>query len=266
MKLFFNFIFFCLAGYAVVLAALYFFQEKFLFFPGATPFGDCPGMEKRDANAQVFGTVRYYLQTKSEPENWIIIFHGNAGNACDRTYFLDLLNELNSNLVILEYPGFGKDSNSPGEALILKQSLDLVLHIKGMNHRGLPVYLMGESLGTGVATWVCAQTDISGLILISAYTSILDVARHHYPWAPVTILMRHKFQADVWAGETDTPALLFHGVNDTIIPVHFARQQSLNFKGIKTLFELPDCGHNDMVDAHEKTIRQRIREFIYRQP
>jgi len=262
MKLILNLICYGFAGYALVLAALYFFQEKFLFFPGPAPFGNCPEMEKQNARAVTSGTVRYYFKPALRPNSWIVIFHGNAGNACDRIYFLDLLKDVRSHVVIFEYPGFGKDSNAPGEALILKQALELILHIKGKNDKNIPIYLMGESLGTGVATWVAGQTDISGLILISAYTSITRVAQHHYPWAPVKYLLKHKFQADIWATQTRTPALLFHGTNDDTIPIHFARQQVLNFKGEKKLVEIPGCGHNDIIDMGKILIQKEIHEFI----
>lgn len=266
MKSIFILIIFCLAGYAVVLAMLYVFQEKFLFFPGTAPFGECPEMETRNARAEKIENIRYYVKEKQTPGAWIILFHGNAGNACDRTYYLDLLKEVNANVVVVEYPGFGRDSNRPGQSIILNQAHDLVRHIKEKNHEDLPVFLMGESLGTGVATWVATRTKISGLILISAYTSILEVARHHYPWAPVKYLIRHKFQADLWAGQTRTPAILFHGVNDDIIPIQFARQQSLNFMGNSRLEELPDCGHNDIIDLHGKRIQEEICAFISAQP
>jgi len=264
MKLIIQVISFGIVCYSLILVVLYFFQDKLLFFPGPTPFGNCPEMEQRNARAETVGDIRYYLKTKSDPDAWIVIFHGNAGNACDRVYFLDFLKEFNSNLVVFEYPGYGKDLNTPGEAIFLKQALELILHIKRKDQDNLPVYLMGESLGTGVATFVATQTDIKGLILISPYTSIAQVGQHHYFWLPVKFLMKHKFLAHTWAGQTRTPAILFHGINDDIIPVHFARQQILNFKGEKELIEIPNCGHNDIIDTGEKILQEKIRNFIFK--
>lgn len=260
MKLLVNLICFSIVCYALILLVLYFFQEKFLFFPGERPFGDCPEMEKRNARSETVGDIRYYLKAKPAPDSWIVLFHGNAGNACDRTYFLDLLKGFNSNLVLFEYPGFGKDSYVPGESVILKQAVELVLHIK--EKKELPVYLMGESLGTGVATFVATRMDISGLILVSSYTSIARVAQHHYPFAPAKYLLKHQFAADLWARETRAPVILFHGIDDDIIPIKFARQQVLNFKGEKTLVEIPDCGHNDIFDRGETIIQVKIHDFM----
>ncbi len=268
--------------YFIIGAALYFFQEKMLFFPMGTPFGTCSQMDRYGVKAVESNGVRYYLREISTPDNWIILFHGNAGNACDRTYFWDLLSDLNSNFVIFEYPGYGGDGRSPGEKLILKQALELVIQIKKLNDNklpagaltagaltagalpagALPIYLMGESLGTGVATWVATQTKISGLILVSAYTSIADVAQTHYPWLPVKFLLKHKFPADVWARQTISPAILFHGIDDDIIPITFARKQVANFKEPAELIEIEKCGHNDIVDVGGIILQERIKAFI----
>jgi len=255
-------ILFLITVYSFLLAVLYFFQEKFLFYPGTTPFKNCPEMKKRSAVAVRSGNLRYYLKQNSSPDNWIIIFHGNAGNACERTYFLDFFEAFSSNIVVLEYPGFGNDVNSPGEFLILNQALELVSHIKEQNHDSLPVYLMGESLGTGVATWVATQIDISGLILISSYTSIASVAQYHYPWAPAKYLLKHKFRAEAWAGKADAPVIQFHGTKDEIIPIEFARQQHINFNHEKKFVEIPGCGHNDILDAGKNQIQNEIYNFI----
>ncbi|MFA5903614.1 MAG: alpha/beta hydrolase [Desulfobacula sp.] len=249
-----------IAFYVFIMAAFYLFQEKMIFFPGPSRFGDCREMELRGAQAESSGDVRYYIRKTPSPDNWIILFHGNAGNACDRVYFLDLLSDFNSNLVVFEYPGFGRDGKKPGEPLILDRAVKLIRHIETLNPSGLPIYLMGESLGTGVATYVATRTKISGLILISAYTSLGRVGQYHYPWLPVHRLMKHRFDASAWAGQT--PALLFHGTKDDIIPVRFARQQLACFKGEKELVEISGAGHNDITDIGATIIREQIRLLI----
>lgn len=248
--------------YIVITALFYFFQEKMLFFPSGPAFGRCPQMDRYGARAVESGAVRYYLKENPAAVNWIIVFHGNAGNACGRTYFFDLFDGECSNIVICEYPGYGQDKKRPGEAEIRRAALALITHVKGLPAGRLPVYLAGESLGTGVATWAATQAEVSGLILISAYTTISKVARHHYPWLPVTALLKHPFPAETWAAACDTPALLFHGKADEIIPVKFAREQARQFKGDVRLVEIENCGHNDIVDTGRRIIRENIREFI----
>ncbi len=248
--------------YSLIGAALYFFQEKMLFFPMGAPFGECSQVGRYKAKAIASDGIRYYLKESKTANAWIVIFHGNAGNACDRTYFFDLLSSLDANIVLFEYPGYGGDSQKPGESIIREKALALVHHIQGLPSGRLPVLLMGESLGCGVATWVSTQTKVSGLVLISAYTAIAKVAQHHYPWLPVTYLLKHKFPADEWAGRTTAPAILFHGKEDDIIPIKFARKQVGNFKSRARLFEIGNCGHNDIVDTGRGILENNIAEFV----
>ncbi len=266
MKIVFHILALCSGGYLLILAIFFFFQEKFLFFPSNAAFGNCQQMEQYRAMPIRFDDLRYYLQQKERANCWIIVFHGNAGDACDRVYFFDLLKNLNANMILFEYPGYGKDANRPGEKIFLKQALKLTQRIKMQNPDNLPIYLLGESLGTGVATWVAGQTEIEGLILFSAYTSIAAVARHHYPWLPVDRLLRNRFTADEWAKAVHAPVLLFHGVDDDIIPVEFSRKLLLNFKGDKELIEIDGCGHNDLLFIGESKIQKAISQFILMKP
>lgn len=220
MKFFIQIIGIGLLFYCVIGAALYFFQEKMLFFPMGAPFGTCPQMDHYGAKAVASNGIRYYIKEQSDPDSWVVIFHGNAGNACDRTYFWDLLSGTQANLVVFEYPGFGGDTQSPGEKLILEQALKLVFQIKNTPSGTLPIYLMGESLGTGVATWVSTQTKISGLILVSAYTSLADVGQNHYPWLPVKYLLKHRFSAEGWAKKPFLRPFFFTALMMTLSPSH----------------------------------------------
>ena len=58
-----------------------------------------------------------------------------------------------------------------------------------------PVYLVGESLGSGVASYLAGtySNQIAGLILISPFSSLTDVAQHHFPLLPVRWFLVDRF-------------------------------------------------------------------------
>ena len=248
--------------YSVILVFFFFFQNSFMFFPASEKFGRCPEMERYSVKAVSSGSLRFYLREVDKPLSWIVIFHGNAGSACDRMYYVDLFQDIPANIVILEYPGFGKDGRKPGEEIILSEAFDLIKHIQKVQSEKLPIYLLGESLGTGVATWLAAEEEVQGLILISPYTSFVDLAVAHYFWLPVNLLLKNRFLADKWAKNVNSKVLAFHGMKDTIIPIKFARRQMTNFTCPKKLIEFDNTAHNDITITGKRVIQNEVEKFI----
>ncbi len=253
-------IFICIVVYCFIVIFAFFFQEKMMYFPSGT-FGKCPEAEKTGVVPVREDGTRFYLRKTQNASFWMIFFHGNAGCACDRMYFMDMFGDLPANLAVFEYPGYGGDTRKPGESIILQEALNLVRYIRKEYSDSLPVYLAGESLGTGVVTWLAGETDVNGLILISPYTSIADVAAAHYPILPVRLLSRNRFPADVWAANVDIPVLAFHGKDDTVIPIRFAREQISSFKKDADLFEIENTGHNDILLSGRELIRSEVGKF-----
>ena len=260
--IFFRIVIIAGALYAVISAFFFLFQNSFMFFPAPEKFGRCPEMEKYSVKAVSSGRLRFYLREVDKPLSWIVIFHGNAGSACDRMYYVDLFQDIPANIVILEYPGFGKDGRKPGEKIILSEASDLIKHIQKVQSEKLPIYLLGESLGTGVATWLAAKEDVQGLILISPYTSFVDLAAAHYFWLPVNLLLKNRFLADKWAKNVSSKVLAFHGMKDTIIPIKFARQQMTNFSCPKKFIEFDNTAHNDITINGKTVIQNEVEKFI----
>jgi pimeloyl-ACP methyl ester carboxylesterase len=62
------------------------------------------------------------------------------------------------------------------------------------------------------------------IVLTSPFSSALDIAREAYPWLPVALLMRHRFDSLALATRVRTPLLVLIGENDTLIaPAHSER-------------------------------------------
>ena len=251
----------CLAAYCIILVLAYFLQEKMMFFPSGE-FGKCPQAEHMEVSAVEAGNLRFYIRKADRPELCMVFFHGNAGSACDRMYFIEMFKDLPADLVVFEYPGYGGDPRKPGENMILEEALALIKHLQSTFSEKTPVFLAGESLGCGVVTYLAGQTRVKGLILISPYTSIVDVAAAHYPFLPVRLLARNRFPAGEWAQNVKDPAIAFHGKIDTIIPIRFARQQMENFQQEAQLVEIENTGHNDILVNGRELIRSRVKQFI----
>src|SRR3989338_5235029 len=95
----------CLLVYCVLGAALFVFQEKYIYYPYGTDFQDCPSFPAADKI--LFGSSRGYL-TKRSPENVVVYYHGNAGSACDRAFMDSFFAEQNYSTFFAEYSGYGE--------------------------------------------------------------------------------------------------------------------------------------------------------------
>jgi pimeloyl-ACP methyl ester carboxylesterase len=106
------------------------------------------------------------------------------------------------------------------------------------------IVTFGRSLGTAVAARVAAERPVAGVVLVSPYDSLVAIGRHHYPWLPVPLLLRHRFDALADARVNRMPLLAIVGESDTIIPVERSRVLYDAWAGPKRWQVVPRADHN----------------------
>ncbi|MCF6217015.1 MAG: alpha/beta hydrolase [Emcibacter sp.] len=235
--------------YIALLTLMFVFQRKLLYFP--TPLS-----EYQMGNSAPFtileittndGLSLRSWQSKGDPEKkTFIFFHGNAGNAADRMPAMEVLLKAGHSVVLAEYRGYGGNPGKPSEDKLNMDARRLMGEIikQGVNVRD--IILMGRSLGTGVATFLAAEYDVAALVLISAYSSLPEVASEHYPFFPVSLLMRDRFNNLDRIANITAPLLIFHGEMDQIIPLPYGLKVYDAAQGEKEFIRLPGLGHNNL--------------------
>ena len=206
----------------------------------------------------------------------VIYFPGNAGHRGYRAIELDVIARLGADVYLFDYRGYGDNPGSPSEEKLAEDARSVWQMVTGK--RGVKpaqVFLLGESLGGGVATRlaadVCAAgTPPGGLILRSTFSSLVDVAAHHYWWLPVRVLLIDRFPSTDRIATVTCPILVIHGTSDTIVPFASGKrlfeaapeqsQQSI----AKTFVPLRGAGHNDILYVARDEYRQAVRDFLER--
>ena len=107
---------------------------------------------------------------------------------------------------------------------------------------------MGQSLGSGVAVNTAAQRPASGVILVSAYFSVLSIAQTHYPYFPVALLIKDPFRSDLKIADVRQPKLFIHGRRDDIIPLSSGEALYRTAPEPKQMLIDDNSGHNDLWD------------------
>lgn len=183
----------------------------------------------------------------------LLVFHGNAGHALDREYYLQIFSFLPSGkdweIILFEYPGYGPRSGSPGETAFKTASLAAYNQLKKESPR--PIYLLGESLGSGVAcALACSAKDVAGLLLVTPFTSLPDVAAFHYPVFPVRTLLRDRFDNVAALEKYRGPLAVLLAENDEVVTAKLGQKLFDSYHGPKQLWKIPKATHNSAaIDA-----------------
>ena len=86
------------------------------------------------------------------------------------------------------------------------------------------IILYGESLGTGVATHLAQNKNFAGIILETPFTSMIDAAKKFYPYIPVSLLLKDKFENKKNIKNINSPILVMHGEADQIVPFSMGKK------------------------------------------
>lgn len=178
----------------------------------------------------------------------IAVLHGNAGHAAYRDYYVPVLTGLGYRVVLLEYPGYGPRTGKVGEASLVA---DAIASLRLLHQESVrPLILIGESLGAGVAAAAAGQAPeaVDALLLITPWDELASVARHHYPWAPVRLMLRDRYDSTANLRQFPGPITLVVAERDEIVPPAFARRlfEAIgNANGKNAMVTVPGATHND---------------------
>jgi len=202
----------------------------------------------------------WYMKAPA-PRGSLLYLHGNAGNRRDWAQVApDFINQ-GYNLLLLDYRGYGDSQGKPSEQGLFRDGDAAWVWLKARTEReGLPAYVLGKSLGSGVATYLAATYSPAGLILDSAFTSMSQLIAHHARWLP-RFLIPSLFQSLARAESITCPTLVLHGDRDELVPLAHGLSLYNKLQAPKALGVIPGADHND-IDAYDSYWRW-VADFLH---
>ncbi|NLF33002.1 MAG: alpha/beta fold hydrolase [Planctomycetes bacterium] len=155
----------------------------------------------------------------------VMVCHGNAGNISDRLATAAVLRRLGLSVLLFDYRGYGLSEGEPtedGTYLDAAAAWRYLTEQRGVDPATIVVF--GRSLGSAIAAHQAAETPPAALILESPFTSVVDVARHHYRLLPVEWLCPYVYPTETTLGAVQAPVLVIHSRDDEIIPFDMGRR------------------------------------------
>lgn len=240
---------------------MYIFQRSLLYFPAKevpsrSVYHATDLQELHLKTNDGIDLLAWYKAAKTNQPT-VLFLHGNAGHIGYRMFLARAFIDAGFGMLLLEYRGYGGNKGSPSEEALYNDARAAIhfLQQQGISSKHLALY--GESLGTGIAVKMATEFPSCALVLQSPYTSMVAVARYHYPW--ILIAPWDKYDSLTMIHNVKSPLLILHGKQDTIVPFEQGLMLFHQANEPKTFIALDNKDHNNLWDPHFATT---VIEFI----
>ena len=258
-----KFIILVVAIYFLLLTFVFFYQRKLLYHPNfsnhVTGDGLIHSIEKINIKTEDNIDLKGWFHLKDLKKKTILFFHGNAGTLDNRIYKLNFLGNLDINFLIIAWRGYSGSSGKPTELGLYQDAKSAVnwLNLKGIAEKNIILY--GESLGTSVAIEIGQNKNFAGMILEAPFTSMVDTGKKYYPFFPVKLLLKDKYESKNKIKNIKFPILVMHGKKDKIIPFYMG--EAIYNLANKPKFKYFSDNDDHMMDFDENLVNE-ISSFL----
>jgi len=250
------------AAYGAVLGTLFAFQRNLLYFPaadvGAPADHDVPEMAVvRYVTADGLTLTGWY-RPAADGRPTLVYFHGNGGHFGERAFKVRPFLDAGYGVLLAEYRGYGGNPGRPSERGLYADARAALGWLAGQGVPAGRVVLYGESLGSGVAVQMATEHPVAGLVLEAAFVSITAIGARRYPFVPVHLLLRDRFDNLAKIGRVRAPVLVVHGERDETVPARHGRRLAAAAERSEAHY-VPAGGHADLYDFG---VSDRILGFL----
>lgn len=192
----------------------------------------------------------------------VIDCHGNAGDIGDRVNTVAMFHNLGFDVLIFDYRGYGKSSGKPtekGTYLDARAAWDYLTKIRKITPDRIVIF--GRSLGGSIAAWLATQVRPRALVIESGFTSAPDMGRIMFPYLPVRLLCRIKYDTFTYIRSVKCPVIVAHSTEDEMIPFEHGRKLYNAAPEPKLFFELKGDHNAGGIDI-TPSFQQKLVSFV----
>ena len=162
-------------------------------------------------------------------------------------------------LLLVEYRGYGENPGKPSEDGLHKDSLAALEFLNKQKISKQKTILYGESLGCGLAIKLSTEEKYKAIILEAPYTSIAEVASHHYWYLPAKWLVLDRFDILSIIKNIKSPLLILHGEKDNVISFDLGKKVFNAAPEPKEALFIQNANHNNL---YEFDVFKKIIDFV----
>lgn len=251
-----------------------FFQRKLIYFPSRplaaedkmTHLAASVGVEPwRDTHGQRIGW-KQIPPAGVQPKNRMVVFHGNAGSAFDRTQYAKGFGNLEQGgmwqTYLFEYPGYDSRPGTPSQESFCTAGREAIEQLATEDSR--PIFLSGESLGSGVACALAGDLpqQVAGIFLMTPFAVLGEVASHHYPWLPVSLILQDRWNNTEALRKYHGRVAVMIAGEDEVVTTAQSEKLYASYAGPKQRWFDTDATHNTVSNSTFLPWWQEVSDFL----
>lgn len=249
--------------YITACGLLYVFQERLIFFPQKLDknyqFSFNQMFEEINVNTEDGILLNGLLFRADSSKGLIFYLHGNAGSISSWGNVAETYTDLNYDVFMLDYRGYGKSEGSISSQKQFYQDIQTVYNELKKKYSEEDIIVLGYSIGTGLASKIASSNNPKLLVLQAPYYSLTDMMQHTYPIIP-TFILKYKFATNEHTRDCKMPIVIFHGNQDAVIYYESSLKLKEQFKPKDTLITLRGQGHNGM--TYNEEYQNEIKKIL----
>ena len=217
-----------LVVYLLVVLYVYVKQRSLLYLPNIDNYDDelltIDVKKIFIQNSEGINLRSIYYQHPSDTKNTLVMFHGNAGPIENRFYKINHLSKYKQNILLISWRSFSGNKGNANELGLYDDANSAIKWLENKNISKKNIIIYGESLGTAVTLEIAQKEKFKGIILEAPFTSMIDAAKFHYPYLPVSMMLKDKFLSNEKIQNIKSPIFIMHARGDDIVPFWMGKQ------------------------------------------
>ena len=261
------FVYVILLTYFTVIVGMYIGQRKLIYHPGVslgTPLShSIPEVVSIKLCTGDGLNITSWFKNASSDNLILIFFHGNSGHIGNLAAKVRPYVDADFGILLVGYRGYGENPGEPSEKGLYEDAATALefLLLSGVTPNRWVLY--GESLGAAIAVEMAARFNftapVASVVLEAPFTSMSDAANAHYPFIPIKLLLKDKYNSISKIQKVTSPLMVLHGNIDKIVPQKLGIKLFDAANEPKSSLWINGAGHNDLYDFD---VDKLILDFI----
>jgi uncharacterized protein len=232
--------------YLVVCAALYMFQSSLIYWlqPRAIQAAEST-LHLDNLGERIIVTTQKQAGPKA-----LIYFGGNSEDVSQN--LPSFAREFpNHSIYLMHYRGYGGSSGVPSEIGLVADGVALFDTVSKIHS---DISIIGRSLGSGIAVQISNARPVENLVLVTPYASIVGVAAAMFPYVPVKLILKDRFESDRYVKGIKAKSIILAAERDSVVP-------EWSTKALHAVFGKDKVSYTVITDSDHSSITAKPQYF-----